>query len=144
MNLKKIKRAIISVSDKSNLKIILPILKKLKIEIISSGGTFKKIKSMKYNCVEVSNYTGFSEMLDGRVKTLHPKIYAGILNIRKDSTHRRDLKKQNIPDIDLVIVDLYPFEKQLEGKSKKLIEFVKENVKSKTGINIETEIEIIQ
>ena len=124
MNLKRIKRAIISVSDKSNLKIILPILKKFKIEIISSGGTFKKIKSMKYNCIEVSNYTGFSEMLDGRVKTLHPKIHAGILNIRKNSTHRRDLKKQNIPDIDLVIVDLYPFEKQLEEKSKKLIEYI--------------------
>ena len=114
MSVKKIKRAIISVSDKSNLKIILPILKKFKIEIISSGGTFKKIKSMKYNCIEVSNYTGFSEMLDGRVKTLHPKIHAGILNIRKNSTHRRDLKKQNIPDIDLVIVDLYPFEKNLK------------------------------
>ena len=63
-------------------------------------------------------------MLDGRVKTLHPKIHAGILNIRKNSTHRRDLKKQNIPDIDLVIVDLYPFEKQLEEKSKKLIEYI--------------------
>jgi len=124
MNLKRIKRAIISVSDKSNLKIILPILKKFKIEIISSGGTFKKIKSMKYNCVEVSNYTGFSEMLDGRVKTLHPKIHAGILNIRKDSTHKKDLKKHNIPNIDLVIVDLYPFEKQLGEKSKKLIEYI--------------------
>lgn len=124
MNLKRIKRAIISVSDKSNLKIILPALKKFKIEIISSGGTFKKIKGMKYNCVEVSNYTGFSEMLNGRVKTLHPKIHAGILNIRKDSTHRRDLKKQNIPDIDLVIVNLYPFEKQLEEKPKKLIEHI--------------------
>ena len=56
MNLKRIKRAIISVSDKSNLKIILPILKKFKIEIISSGGTFKKIKSMKYNCIDLSNY----------------------------------------------------------------------------------------
>ena len=109
MNLKKIKRAIISVSDKSNLKIILPILKKFKIEIISSGGTFKKIKSMKYDCIELSNYTGFSEMLDGRVKTLHPKIHAGILNVRKNSAHRKDLKKQNIANIDLVIVDLYPF-----------------------------------
>ena len=124
MNLKRIKRAIISVSDKSNLKIILPILKKFKIEIISSGGTFKKIKSMKYNCIDLSNYTGFAEMLDGRVKTLHPKIHAGILNIRKNPTHRRDLKKQNIPDIDLVIVDLYSFEKQLEAKSKKLIEYI--------------------
>ena len=73
MNLKKIKRAIISVSNKSNLKIILPTLKKFKIEILSSGGTFKKIKSMKYNCNEISSYTGFSEILDGRVKTLHPQ-----------------------------------------------------------------------
>ena len=124
MNLKKIKRAIISVSDKSNLKLLLPTLKKINIEIISSGSSFKKIRSMKYNCINVSNYTGFSEMLDGRVKTLHPKIHAGILNIRKNSTHRRDLKKQNIPNIDLVIVDLYPFEKQLEEKSKKLIEYI--------------------
>jgi len=124
MNLKKIKRAIISVSDKSDLKIILPILKKYKVEIISSGGTFKKIRNMKYNSIEVSNYTGFSEMLGGRIKTLHPKIHAGILNIRKNVAHRKDLKKQNISDIDLVIVDLYPFEKQLEIKSKKLIEYV--------------------
>jgi len=124
MNLKRVKRAIISVSDKSNLKTILPILKKFKIEIISSGGSFKKIKSMKYNCVEVSNYTGFPEMLSGRVKTLHPKIHAGILNVRKNATHRKDLRKQNIPEIDLVIVDLYPFEKLLKKKSKKLIEYI--------------------
>ena len=89
MNYKKINRAIISVSDKSKLNLILPILKKFKVEIISSGGSFKKIKSMKYNCVEVSNYTGFPEILNGRVKTLHPKIYAGILNIRKNPTHKK-------------------------------------------------------
>ena len=124
MSVKKIKRAIISVSNKSNLKIILSILKKFNIEIISSGGTFKKIKSMNYNCIEVSNYTGFSQMLDGRVKTLHPKIHAGILNIRKNINHKKDLRKRNIPEIDLVIVDLYPFEKMLEEKSKKLIEYI--------------------
>ena len=126
MNLKRIKRAIISVSDKSNLKIILPILKKFKIEIISSGGTFKKIRSLNYDCVEVSNYTGFSEMLDGRVKTLHPKIHAGILNIRGNKRHQQDLKKQNILNIDLVIIDLYPFEKQLKEKIKfqKIIEYI--------------------
>ena len=126
MNLKKIKRAIISVSDKSNLKIILPTLKKFNIDIISSGGSFKKIRSMKYNCVEISNYTRSSEMLDGRVKTLHPKIHAGILNVRKNKKHRKDLKKQNILNIDLVIVDLYPFENQLNQKNKfkKLIEYI--------------------
>ena len=126
MNLKKIKRAIISVSDKSNLKIILPVLKKFDIQIISSGGSYKKIKNMKYNCIEVSNYTGFSEMLDGRVKTLHPKIHAGILNVRNNIKHKNDLKKQNIPNIDLVIVDLYPFEKKLikNTNPKKLIEYI--------------------
>jgi len=126
MSLKKIKRAIISVSDKSYLEIILPILKKLKIEIISSGGSFKKIKSMNYNSKEVSNYTGFSEILDGRVKTLHPKIHGGILNIRKNKIHQKDLKIRNISNIDLVIVNLYPFENQLEKKNKtqKILEFI--------------------
>ena len=126
MNFKKIKRAIISVSNKSNLKIILSALKKFNIEIISSGGSYKKIKNLKYNCIEVSNYTGFSEMLDGRVKTLHPKIHAGILNIRKNRKHKLDLKKYNISNIDLVIVDLYPFEKKLKEKKKfsKLIEYI--------------------
>ena len=118
MNLKKIKRAIISVSDKSNLKILLPTLKKFKIEIISSEGSFQKIKSMKYKCTEVSNYTGFSEMLNGRIKTLHPKIHAGILNVRSNKNHRNELKRQRIPEIDLVIVDLYPFEDKLKEKKK--------------------------
>ena len=118
MNLTKITRAIISVSDKSNLKIILPTLKKFKIEILSSGGSFKKIKSMGYACIDVSNYTEYPEMLDGRVKTLHPKIHAGILSIRKNTKHIKDLKKKKISNIDLVIVDLYPFEKQLNTKLK--------------------------
>jgi len=126
MNSKKIKRAIISVFDKSNLKTILPILKKFKIEIISSGGTYKKICAMNYKCIEVSDYTGFSEMLDGRVKTLHPKIHGGILNIRKNKKHLKELNKRNIPNIDLVIVDLYPFEKKLEQKinTNFLIEYI--------------------
>ena len=126
MNLKKIKRAIISVSDKSSIETILPVLRKFNIEIISSGGSFRKIKKLKYNCLEVSNYTGFSEMLDGRVKTLHPKIHAGILNIRKNKKHIAQLKENNIPNIDLVIVDLYPFEKKInEGlKFEKLIEYI--------------------
>jgi phosphoribosylaminoimidazolecarboxamide formyltransferase/IMP cyclohydrolase len=126
MNLKKIKRAIISVSNKSDLKLILPTLKKFDVEIISSGGTFKKIKKMKYNCTEISDYTGFKEILDGRVKTLHPKIYAGILSIRKNKKHIKDLNIKNIPNIDLVVVDLYPFEEKLKKKIKfqKLIEYI--------------------
>jgi len=126
MNLKKIKRAIISVSNKSKLEIILPVLKKFDIDIISSGGTYKKIKSMNYKCEEVSSYTGFSEMLDGRIKTLHPKIHAGILNIRKNKKHRKELKIKNIPDIDLVIIDLYPFEEKIKnGKNfERLIKYI--------------------
>jgi len=117
MSLRKIKKAIISVSDKSNLKIILPVLKKFNVQIISSGGSYKTIKKMNYSCLEVSNYTGFSEMLNGRIKTLHPKIHAGILNIRKNKKHRKELKKRNIPNIDLVVVDFYPFQEMLNKKN---------------------------
>ena len=126
MKLKKIKRAIISVSNKSKLKNILSTLKKFNIEIISSGGSYKKIKNMRYSCIEVSKYTGFSEMLNGRVKTLHPKIHAGILSIRKNKKHTKHMKERKIPNIDLVIVDLYPFEQQLNKKSdfKKMVEFI--------------------
>ena len=81
--MEKIKQALISVSDKQNLKKILYTLKMYKIKIISSGGTFKEIKRLGYNCIEVSDFTRFPEILDGRVKTLHPKIHAGILNKRE-------------------------------------------------------------
>ena len=111
--MKKIETAIISVSDKSNLLPLLKTLKKFKVKIISSGGTFKKIKKLKFECLEVSDFTGFSEILDGRVKTLHPKIHAGILYKRNKSSHLLDLKKNNYENIDLVIVDFYPFEKTL-------------------------------
>ena len=83
--MKKIKTALLSVSDKSNLKPLLQILRKKNIKLISSGGTFKEIKKLKFKCLEVSDFTGFNEILDGRVKTLHPKIHAGILNKRQNS-----------------------------------------------------------
>ena len=111
--MKKIKSALISLSDKSNLKPLLKTLKKFNIKIISSGGTFKQIKKLKYNCLEVSDFTGFNEILDGRVKTLHPKIHAGILNIRNNKKHSNQLKKNSFENIDLVIVSFYPFEKTL-------------------------------
>ena len=110
----KIKKALISVSDKSKLKPLLQVLQKNKIELISSGGTFKIIKKLKFKCVEVSDFTGFNEILDGRVKTLHPKIHAGILNKRKNKSHLRDLKNNKFENIDLVIVNFYQFEKTLE------------------------------
>ena len=122
--MKKIKRALISVSNKDKLKPLLNILKKNKVEIISSGGTFREIKKLKYKCIEVSKYTGSNEILEGRVKTLHPKIYAGILNIRNNNSHFQDLIKNNYANIDLVIVNFYPFEDILKNSSnhKKIIE----------------------
>ena len=122
--MKKIKTALISVSDKRNLKSLLNILKKNKIQIISSGGTYKEIKKLKFKCLEVSKFTNFPEILEGRVKTLHPKIHAGILNKRNKKSHLKDLKDNNFENIDLVIVNFYPFEKTLSltKNHKKIIE----------------------
>ena len=122
----KIKKALISVSDKKNLKHLLKVLTKFKIELISSGGTYKEIKKLKFKCLEVSEYTGSSEILGGRVKTLHPKIHAGLLSKRNNKSHQKDLKKYNFKEIDLVIVNFYPFEKTLE-KTKKHSEII-ENI----------------
>ncbi len=121
---KKIKTALISVSDKKNLRSLLNILKKNKIKIISSGGTYKEIKKLKFNCLQVSEFTNFPEILDGRVKTLHPKIHAGILNKREKKSHLKDLKQNSFENIDLVIVNFYPFENTLKvtKEHKKIIE----------------------
>jgi len=122
--MKKIKTALISVSDKNNLKPILNILKKYNIKIISSGGTYKEIKKLKFNCIEVSDFTNSPEILEGRVKTLHPKIHAGILNKRNNKKHLSDLKSNNFENIDLVVVNFYPFERTLENTNnhQKIIE----------------------
>ena len=113
--MKKIKTALISISDKKNLKPLLNSLKKYNIKIISSGGTYKEIKKLKFKCLEVSRFTNSPEILEGRVKTLHPKIHAGILNKRKNTTHLKDLKNNNFENIDLVIVNFYPFEQTLKN-----------------------------
>src|SRR6056300_868861 len=122
--MKKIKTALISVSDKKNLKPLLNSLKKNKIKIISSGGTYKEIRKLKFECQEVSKFTNSPEILEGRVKTLHPKIHAGILNKRKNKTHLRDIKNCNFENIDLVVVNFYPFEETLKNTKnhKKIIE----------------------
>ena len=112
----KIKRALISLSNKESLKPLLTILKKYKIEILSSGGTYKEIKKHKFKATEVSDFTKSPEILDGRVKTLHPKIHGGILNKRNNKKHFRDIKNNNIENIDLVIVNFYPFEKVIKKK----------------------------
>lgn len=106
----KIQRALISVFDKSHLEPLVQILKDYNIEIVSTGGTYQAIIAMGYPSTEVSHYTHFPEILNGRVKTLHPKIHGGILAQRKNAQHEKTLHDHNIPTIDLVIVNLYPFE----------------------------------
>ncbi len=111
---KKIKTALISVSNKKNLEKVLNVLKINKVKIISSGGTYKEIKRLKYKCIEVSEFTKSPEILEGRVKTLHPKIHSGILYKREKKSHLNDLKSNNFENIDLVIVNFYPFENTLK------------------------------
>jgi phosphoribosylaminoimidazolecarboxamide formyltransferase/IMP cyclohydrolase len=120
----KIKTALISVSDKTDLSSVLKTLRKYKVKIISSGGTYKSIKKLGYECTEVSSYTGFKEMLDGRVKTLHPKIHAGILHDRSNKKHSKEMNRQKFPSIDLIIVNFYPFQKIVTNSknNKKIIE----------------------
>lgn len=113
----RVKRALISVSDKRGLVEFAKGLKELGIEIIASGGTFKELKSAGINAVNLSDYTGFPEMIDGRVKTLNPKIHAGILADRGNKSHLNELKERNIALIDLVVVNLYPFEEVLKKGS---------------------------
>ena len=113
----KIKNALISVSDKGNLNNLLKTLRKYKINIISSGGTYRSIKKMGFRCKEVSEYTGFDEMLDGRVKTLHPKIHSGILFNRKKPTHKKQMRVKKFEPIDLIVVNFYPFKETLRKTS---------------------------
>ena len=112
--MKKIKRALISVYDKKKLKNLLKILKKNNVQILSSGGTYKEIKKLGFETIEISNYTKSPEVLDGRVKTLNPKIHAGILMKRNNAKHKKESIKNNFQEIDLVVVNFYPFKKALE------------------------------
>ena len=120
----KIKTALISVSDKTDLSVVLKTLNKYKVEVISSGGTYKSIKQLGYACTEVSKYTEFDEMLDGRVKTLHPKIHAGILHDRSNKKHVREMNKHKFPSLDLIVVNFYPFQKIVNNSknNKEIIE----------------------
>lgn len=123
----RIRRALISVSDKTGLVEFAKGLHKLEVEIISTGGTAKLLKEAKIPVIEVSEYTGFPEMLDGRVKTLHPKIHAGLLALRGNLEHMKQLKKEKIGLIDMVVVNLYPFEKTISKPEVKIEEAI-ENI----------------
>jgi phosphoribosylaminoimidazolecarboxamide formyltransferase/IMP cyclohydrolase len=105
-----IKRALVSVSDKTGIIEFAQALHNLGVELLSTGGTAKLFRDNQIPVIEVSDYTGFPEMLDGRVKTLHPKVHGGILGRRDLPEHVSTMQAHNIPNIDMVIVNLYPFE----------------------------------
>ncbi len=115
-----IKRALISVSDKTGVVELAQRLVALDIEILSTGGTAKLLRDNNVPVIEVSDYTGFPEMLDGRVKTLHPKVHGGLLGRRDLASHVSAMKSQDIPNIDMVVVNLYPFEATVTKSDCKL------------------------
>jgi phosphoribosylaminoimidazolecarboxamide formyltransferase / IMP cyclohydrolase len=111
---KRINSALISVFYKEGLENIVHLLHKLGITIYSTGGTQKFIEDLKVPCIPVESLTSYPSILGGRVKTLHPSVFGGILGKREDSTHVQEMKEYKIPEIDLVIVDLYPFEETVK------------------------------
>src|ERR1041384_1335025 len=106
----KIQRALLSVSDKSGLVPFAQSLAAAGVELISTGGTAKALREAGLSVTDLSSYTGFPEMLDGRVKTLHPKVHGGLLFVRGNQAHEEAARAHGIEPIDMVVVNLYPFE----------------------------------
>ncbi len=123
----KVKRALISVSDKAGIVDFARELSGLGVEIISTGGTAKSLTQAGIPVIEVADYTGFPEILNGRIKTLHPKIHSGLLALRESADHMAQLKELGIGLIDMVVVNLYPFEKVISKKKVDLEEAI-ENI----------------
>src|SRR5438876_1825853 len=111
--MEKIQRALLSVSDKSGLVPLAQTLIESGVELISTGGTAKALREAGLKVTDLSAYTGYPEMLDGRVKTLHPKIHGGLLFVRENPSHLAAVKEHGIEPIDLVVVNLYPFEQTI-------------------------------
>ncbi len=110
----KIGRAILSVSDKAGIVELARFLEKNNVEILSTGGTSRTLKENGVKVKDVSEFTGFPEILDGRVKTLHPKIFGGILAIRDSEEHQKQMKENGLVPVDLIVCNLYPFEETLK------------------------------
>src|SRR6266404_1729518 len=123
----RIQRALISVFDKTNLIPFAQALATAKVELISTGGTARVLRDAGLPVVELSDYTGFPEMLDGRVKPLHPKVHGGLLFLRGNPAHEATVKKHGIGPIDLVAVNLYPFEQTVARPDVRLEEAI-ENI----------------
>ncbi|HWQ33735.1 MAG TPA: bifunctional phosphoribosylaminoimidazolecarboxamide formyltransferase/IMP cyclohydrolase [Blastocatellia bacterium] len=119
-SLKKIRRALISVSNKTGIVQLAQALSRHGIELVSTGGTARLLREQGLEVRDVSDLTGFPEMLDGRVKTLHPKVHGGILGIRDNQEHQQQMQAQQIAPIDLVVVNLYPFRETIAKPGVKL------------------------
>ena len=121
----KNKYALVSVYNKKNLRYLCSNLIKHDYKLISSGSTGEKIRSIGFKCIDISKVTKFKEMFDGRIKTLNPLIYASLLHIRNNKKHRNQFLSLNVPEIDIVIVNLYPFEKYYrKNAEEKIIEMI--------------------
>ncbi|MGL4207870.1 MAG: IMP cyclohydrolase [Candidatus Adiutrix sp.] len=125
--MKKIQRALISVSDKTNLIDFAAFLSRMGVEILSTGGTAQALIASGLTVTQVSSYTGFDEILDGRVKTLHPKIHAGLLYRRDLASHQDQMDCLGFKPIDLLVVNLYPFEQTVAQANVSLSDAV-ENI----------------
>lgn len=125
--MRKVRRALVSVSDKSGVVELARALVDMKVEILSTGGTARTLRENGIEILDVSDYTGFPEMLDGRVKTLHPKIHGGLLGQRENPHHVETMAKHGINPIDMVVVNLYPFEDTV-AKSNCTLEDAIENI----------------
>ena len=123
----KIERALISLTDKSGVESFASELGSLGIEILSTGGTATKIRDAGIKVMDVSDFTGFPEMLDGRVKTLHPKVHGGILHQRSNEKHRQQCVEYGIKPIDLIAVNLYAFQKTVSTENCTLADAI-ENI----------------
>lgn len=121
-----IKRALISVSDKTGVIELAQLLQKKQVEILSTGGTAKLLSENNIEVVEVGDYTGFPEMMDGRVKTLHPKIHGGLLAVRNNDQHMAAAEENGVGMIDLVVVNLYPFKQTIEKEAVSLEEAIEQ------------------
>src|SRR5207342_2638022 len=109
------RRALISLSDKSGLDQLAAGLAKAGVEMVSTGGTAAKLRELGHDVRDISDLTGFPEMMDGRVKTLHPKVHGGLLAIRDNADHAASMRAHGIRPIDLLVVNLYPFEAAVAG-----------------------------
>lgn len=125
--MKKIERAIISVTDKTGVVDFAGSISKFGVRILSTGGTARVLREGGISVMDISEYTGFPEMLDGRVKTLHPKVHGGLLGIRENREHVRMMKEHGIENIDLLVVNLYQFEKTVAKEGVTLEEAI-ENI----------------